>query len=235
MNEVDLKFIDNSDKNNLRNRFKEILKSAEELDILVGYFFTSGFYELKNDFDNVKKIRILIGLSTDEHTYNVVQRSLVESQESKTRAQDVFSQSVEKEYSESQDNYDVEKGTKLFIKFLKEGKIEFRCYPDRNLHAKVYITRFDKTQFSKGCVITGSSNFSRSGLVSNREFNVMLQEHGDIKYATKTFNKLWDKSVDLSESYIESIKKKTWVSDEVSPKERDLLEDSFVPKFVNLN
>ena len=123
MNEVDLKFIDNSDKNNLRNRFKEILKSAEELDILVGYFFTSGFYELKNDFDNVKKIRILIGLSTDEHTYNVVQRSLVESQESKTRAQDVFSQSVEKEYSESQDNYDVEKGTKLFIKFLKEGKI----------------------------------------------------------------------------------------------------------------
>jgi HKD family nuclease len=51
------------------------------------------------------------------------------------------------------------------------------------LHAKVYISRYFKDDRDFGNVITGSSNFSESGLVANYEFNVQLKNSNDVIYA----------------------------------------------------
>ena len=45
----------------------------------------------------------------------------------------------------------------------------------------------------KGRVVTGSSNFSESGLVDNLEFNVELKNRADYEFALAKFNELWDK------------------------------------------
>ena len=74
-------------------------------------------------------------------------------------------------------------------------------------------------QISKGSVITGSSNFSYSGLKANREFNVELKDSGDVDFALNQFEDLWKDSVDVSKDCIATIDEKTWLNENISPYE----------------
>ncbi|RLF05458.1 MAG: helicase, partial [Thermoprotei archaeon] len=65
--------------------------------------------------------------------------------------------------------------------------------------------------------ITGSSNFTESGLVDNLEFNVELQRPEDYNYALKKFNELWNNAVDVNEKYVQTIQKKTWLNSNITP------------------
>ncbi|MDI6800381.1 MAG: helicase, partial [Actinomycetota bacterium] len=71
----------------------------------------------------------------------------------------------------------------------------------------------------KGRVITGSSNFTASGLIDNLEFNVELKTRADYDFAQQKFNELWRDGVDVSQKYIETIRAKTWLNDTVTPYE----------------
>jgi len=42
----DLTFITNENNRNLLERFKVLIKDTHSFDVLVGYFYTSGFYSL---------------------------------------------------------------------------------------------------------------------------------------------------------------------------------------------
>src|SRR5699024_7173264 len=88
-----------------------------------------------------------------------------------------------------------------------------------NIHAKVYISRFKEDDRDFGRVITGSSNFSESGLNSQYEFNVELKNAADVKYALNKFEELWENAVDLSDVYIDTIREKTWLNDTITPYE----------------
>ncbi len=70
-----------------------------------------------------------------------------------------------------------------------------------------------------GRVITGSSNFTQSGLVDNLELNVELKNRSDYEFALDKFNDLWQNSVDVSEKYVDTIKNKTWLNNEITPYE----------------
>lgn len=87
-------------------------------------------------------------------------------------------------------------------------KLEIRAYPTRNIHAKIYIGRFHPEDRDYGFVITGSSNFSYSGLVANREFNVELRQKRDIEFALNQFENLWKDSVDISKDFVDTIQNK---------------------------
>ncbi|NLM06784.1 MAG: helicase, partial [Tissierellia bacterium] len=87
------------------------------------------------------------------------------------------------------------------------------------IHAKVYIMRKDPERVPDtfGSVITGSSNFSASGLMNNLEFNVELKDYGDVKFALDKFEELWKDGVDISDTYIESVEQNTWMRDDITP------------------
>ncbi|MBK6285721.1 MAG: hypothetical protein IPF54_26365 [Draconibacterium sp.] len=87
------------------------------------------------------------------------------------------------------------------------------------MHAKVYIKRYnDKVNHIQfGSLITGSSNFSESGLVAQREFNVELKNKTDVDFALTQFEDLWKDSVDISDDFIEAATKKTWLNDSITP------------------
>ena len=70
-----------------------------------------------------------------------------------------------------------------------------------------------------GRVITGSSNFSQTGLIDNFEFNVELKNRADYEFALEKFNQLWEDAVDVSEKYIQTINTKTWLKQDVTPYE----------------
>ncbi|HJH28112.1 MAG TPA: helicase, partial [Methanosarcinaceae archaeon] len=221
---TDLTFITNEENNKLVDRFAVLIKHSQFFDCLVGYFYTSGFYSLYESLEETEKIRILIGISTNKDTFDLIQESQKQIQTelklSHKETKNEYSNKVAEEYENSEDSVEVYEGTKKFIEWIKSDKLKIKVYPDENIHSKVYIMTFDEEKaYDKGRVITGSSNFSQSGLRDNLEFNVELKNSSDHKFALDQFNKLWENSVDVSEEYIETIDTKTWLNDKITPYE----------------
>ena len=217
----DLSFITNEKNQSLKERFKVLIKSTRFFDCLVGYFFSSGFHAIYKSLEDTDKIRVLIGIGTNRQTYDSMEKVNKNKQlafgfshaETKQEVENL----VQMEMEGSEDNKDVEDGVNKFIEWIECGKLEVRAYPSQNIHAKLYILTFDEGDRDVGRVITGSSNFTQAGLVENFEFNVELKNRSDYEFAIDKFEELWLNSVDVSEKYVQTIKEKTWLTQNISP------------------
>jgi len=220
---TDLTFITNENEKSLLARFGSLIKDTRFFDVLVGYFYSSGFYSLYKELEPTEKIRILIGIGTDRKVFDLIQESGTNEQLtfsfSNKETKDKFSNTIQNEMDKLEESNTIEEGIHKFIKWLKSGKLEIRAYPSANIHAKLYIMTFKEDDRDVGRIITGSSNFSQSGLVDNLEFNVELKNVSDYTYAKDKFEELWENSINVSQSYVETIKTKTWLNDEITPYE----------------
>ncbi len=214
----DLKFFTNEPERDLYSRFSTILQSNTQFfDVLVGYFRTSGFFRLYPAMESVEKIRILVGLNVDRSTVDIINRA---AQPTLKEAVEGFSKGVEKEFEKSETTADIEKGVRTFIEWLRCGKLEMRLYTNAPIHAKVYIMRKDLSKSDHfGSVITGSSNFSEAGLVSNLEFNVELKDSADVQFALDSFEKLWEDGSSIQDVYVDTVEKRTWLRNDITPYE----------------
>lgn len=219
----DLTFFTNEPDATILDRFRKTLKDVRLFDVLVGYFRTSGFFRLYDSFETIEKVRILVGINIDKASFEIIESSKGTQKklefESHKRTKENFSKNLTAEMEHSEDTYDTEVGVRKFVEFLQSGKLEIKAYPSTKIHAKVYISRFSEDDRDFGRVITGSSNFSESGLVENLEFNVELKDSSDVKYALQKFEELWKDAVDISGEYVETINTKTWLNDNITPYE----------------
>ena len=219
-NHSDLTFITNEREQSLLTRFRVLIRDTELFDALAGYFYTSGFHKLYQSLDKTKKIRILVGISTDKKTTGLIQQSeQQEFQFSHAEAKNRFSEKLKREMESSPDTKDVYEGVMKFMEWLRSGKLEIRAYPSRNLHAKMYIMSFAEGDRDRGRVITGSSNFTQAGLTDNLELNVELKNPSDYEFALQKFNQLWEDAIELKNTYLHTIQKKTWLNDTITPYE----------------
>ncbi len=206
---TDTSFITNEDGHTLYERFSVLLgKNTRWFDCLVGYFFISGFYRLYPALEAVERIRILVGLKTDAEVFARIQQARAEGElelVSHAAVREPVTTLVLGELEAADDRLDVEQGVLRFVEWLRSGKLEIRAVAGGHLHAKVYIMTFHPDDRDKGRVITGSSNFSRSGLQDNLEFNVELKDPRDFDFAVRKFNKLWDSAVDVSAPYVDTV------------------------------
>lgn len=220
---TDLKFFTNEPERDLYNRFAAILKSNTQFfDVLVGYFRASGFFKMYEALEQVEKIRILVGLNVDRYTVKIIDRVNDEAKYaaiSTADGKEIIADEIEKEFETAASSAKVEKGVRVFMDWLKSGKLEMRMYTEAPIHAKVYIMRKDqeKVPDTFGSVITGSSNFSEAGLVNNLEFNVELKDYADVKFALDKFEELWVQSTDIRDTYIEAVEQHTWMRDDITP------------------
>ena len=223
MANTDLKFFTNEENRDLYNRFAAILKSNTQFfDILVGYFRSSGFFKMYPSLEDVEKIRILVGLNIDHFTVKIIDRSSMQAQfigVPEKESKKIISEEIQNEFEEADASPTIEKGARIFIEWLKTGKLEMRLYTQNPIHAKVYILRKnpEKVPDMFGCVITGSSNFSQAGLIDNLEFNVELKDAPDVKFALQKFEELWAQSIDIRDTYLEAAEQKTWLRDDITP------------------
>lgn len=219
----DITFITNEKGQNLKDRFKVLINDTRLFDCLVGYFYASGFHALYKSLEKTEKIRILIGISTNKQTFDLIETANKTSQMllqfSHAEVKQEVEETVMAEMENSEDNHDAEEGVNRFIEWIRSKKLEIRAYPSDKIHAKVYILTFDKDDRDTGRVITGSSNFTQAGLMDNLEFNVELKNRADYDFAQNKFNELWEDAVDVSEKYVETIQTKTWLSDSITPYE----------------
>lgn len=223
MVQTDLKFFTNEPERDLYSRFSAILKSNTQFfDILVGYFRASGFFKMYEALEDVEKIRILVGLNVDRYTVKIIDRVNGEANYaaiSTADGKEIITDEIEKEFETAASSAQVEKGVRIFMDWMKSGKLEMRMYTEAPIHAKVYIMRKDqeKVPDTFGSVITGSSNFSEAGLVNNLEFNVELKDYADVKFALDKFEELWVHGTDIRDTYIEAVEQHTWMRDDITP------------------
>jgi len=218
---TDTSFFTNEPGFSLKERFSTLVKGTELFDCLVGYFYSSGFYAVYPSLEDTDRIRILIGISTGSDTFKMIEQGNAPTQQdlrfSHAETKKTVEGLVQQEMELSEDTRSVEEGVHKFIEWIKSDKLIIKAYPSQNIHAKLYIMTFKEGDRDKGRVITGSSNFTKSGLEDNLEFNVELKSPGDYEFAQNKFNELWKDAVDVSEKYVETIEQKTWFSDSVTP------------------
>jgi len=220
----DLTFITNDENSSLKERFQTLIKDTAFFDCLVGYFYTTGFHLLYKSLEKTEKIRILIGIGTGRETIELINQTKSEEENSSDEisfheASETFIENVKQEMENSEDKKEVEEGVQKFIEWIKTKKLEIRAYPSHNLHAKLYIMTFREEDRDVGRVITGSSNFTRAGLRDNLEFNVELKNRADYQFAKQKFEELWNKSVDVTKKYIQTVEEKTWLNQNITPYE----------------
>lgn len=173
---------------------------------------------------SIDKIRILVGLNVDKFTVRIIDRASEKigyTTVSTTEGKEQVEQDITREFENSSATAEIEKGVRKFIDWLRSGKLEMRMYTEAPIHAKAYIMRKDpeKVPDTYGSVITGSSNFSEAGLLNNLEFNVELKDAADVEFALDRFEELWAKSMDIRETYIDTVENKTWMRDDITPYE----------------
>ncbi len=220
---TDLTFITNEKGQNLKTRFQTLIRDTRFFDCLVGYFYTSGFFNLYKSLENTEKIRILIGISTNKSTFDLMEKTQIPHQMelklSHAEAKERLEGEIEQEFEYSEDSRNIEEGVEKFVEWIRSNKLQIRAFPSNKIHAKLYIMTFSEGDRDIGRVITGSSNFTQAGLIDNLEFNVELKDSSDCNFALDKFNELWADSVDVGEKYVETIKTKTWLNQTVTPYE----------------
>jgi len=219
---TDLTFFTNDEPGtSLHERFQRTLEEVQFFDVLVGYFRISGFHRLYEALDDVEQIRILVGLNVGQATHDLLQDHRGESSfdfESHAKTREKIRGNVVGEMEHAAETLQVEEGLRAFLRFLEEGKMEVRAYPTADVHAKIYIGRYD-SDIHYGHVITGSSNFTESGLVGQREFNVELKDRADVEFALEKFEELWEQGVEVTEDFVQTLRRDTWLNDEINPRD----------------
>ena len=113
---TDLTFITNENGKTLLDRFTSLIGDTRLFDCLVGYFYTSGFHSIYKSLEKTEKIRILIGISTNKETFDLIQESKKAVQQtlqfSHKETKDEFSDQIVNEMETSKDSFEVEEALK---------------------------------------------------------------------------------------------------------------------------
>lgn len=216
------KFFTNSEENTLINKFEGVFTynpNIQYFDALVGYFRSSGYFRIRPFLNKVPKIRILVGINVDKLLADA-QLAGLEFFKNHENTKEEFILKIQEDIEKANYDKDTEMGILQFIDDLIEKKIEVKAHPYKKIHAKVYIFRPEPfNKHTPAQVITGSSNFTDSGLgVNNQyEFNVQLTEFDDVEFATKEFENLWSEAIDILPVDIQHIKKETYLNEDITP------------------
>jgi len=198
-------FITNAKQRSLKGRIHTLIQHSQELKFLVGFFYFSGLrelYEALKARDDLT-MKILIGLETDLHLGRVLE---VADPNAVTSTQQelvgrFFASLRTALQDESLDTQAFYEQVSFFLRLLEEGRLQIRKTFDPN-HAKLYLFRLDDPGQSlinaPGRFITGSSNLTRAGLLSQHEFNVEIGDYG-WENAEAYFDDLWATAIPLSE------------------------------------
>lgn len=208
----------------------------QRFDALVGYLRASGYFALRPHLSKVPQVRILVGIDVDEIVADYHKRGLLFLADP-AKALDDFQTRLKADIQKAEYRPDIEAGILSFVEDVVSGKLAIKAHPTKRLHAKIYI--FLPTgwcEHKAGAVITGSSNLTAAGLgveeqSRNYEFNVLLHDYDDVKFASDEFEKLWAESVDVLPKTVLAVRDSTYLATTITPYELyfKLLAEYFGP------
>lgn len=220
-------FITNKEKF-LSDIINGILPKANAVDILVGYFYYSGYSQLSEKLQD-KQIRILVGLDIDLHISKRI------SEVENFRKGFVSRNLVKEEYyaqfitlfndSDFLDSADKLEQFKMFYGKILDGTLEIRKTLEP-CHSKMYLFAYNDQMNEggelPGVLITGSSNLSYQGLKGRLELNARFNDKLEYEEGKKLFDELWENSVviankDNLDEWNNKVMKRIWYEQLYSP------------------
>ena len=177
---------------------KEWTAIAKAFDIATGFFDIGALLALDGKWQQLEKIRILMGSETTARTRRMMLESIA------TRAKAVLDQSLE---STKQQNPFLN-GAPAILEALRSGRIECRAYDKGKFHAKAYITHA-KMEVIGSQALVGSSNFTAPGLTENIELNIQVQSAREVEQLQEWFEAHWAEASEITDAIVETVARHT--------------------------
>ena len=171
---------------------------AKAFDIATGYFEIGSLLALEGKWQELDKIRILMGAEITHRT----RKALLESV--RGNALEKLDESIEEDKAPNPFLH----GVPAILDALRSGQIECRIYDKAKFHAKAYITRA-KLEVVGAQALVGSSNFTRPGLTENVELNVQIQSAREVAQLQEWFETHWNEASEVTDAVIETIARHT--------------------------
>lgn len=215
----------------LVDHINQILPTAEQAKIVVGYFFLSGFEAVAENLDNIKKMRLLIGNTSSRETIEQVsegykrlelamaakeKEEFINKSEQKNR-RECTAANIQRSIELMDQTDGGETLVRKFIRMIEEKRLEVKLYTKGRLHAKAYIFDYPaQGHYENGVAIVGSSNLTLSGLTHNTELNVVVHGNDNHHQLTQWFDELWQDAVDFDDTLMHELKS-SWAATLAKP------------------
>ena len=171
---------------------------AKTFDIATGYFEIGALLALDGKWQELEKIRILMGAETTHRTRKILLEAV------RTQALERLDASIEDDKEPNPFLH----GVSAILDALASRKIECRVYDKDKFHAKAYITHA-KLAVVGSQALVGSSNFTKPGLTDNIELNVQIQSAREVAQLQEWFEAHWDEASEVTEAVIDTISRHT--------------------------
>jgi PLD-like domain len=188
----ELFIVDNSDSEWKGLKYlQDWTEIASAFDIASGFFEIGSLLALDGRWQQLDKIRILLGAEMSARTRQALLEGL------RRRTDQILDQSIEAEKEQN----DFLNGVPAIVDGVHSGKIECKVYAKKKFHAKAYITH-PKVKVIGSVALVGSSNFTVPGLTENVELNVQVRTPGDVEKLQKWFERYWKDGENISDDVI---------------------------------
>ena len=169
---------------------------ARSFDIATGFFEIGALLALDGKWQQLEKIRLLMGDEVSLRTHNVFKEAL-------RQRVGRLDESLEHEGP----NPFLE-GVEAVVEAIAEGRIECRVYRRDKFHAKAYITHANFDVVGAQALV-GSSNFTKPGLTRNVELNIQVQGGRDVAQLQDWFETHWAAAEDVTADMLRAITRHT--------------------------
>ncbi len=193
----ELFIVDNSDADWKVVRYlHDWCQISRAIDIATGYFEIGALLALKNEWQKVDEIRILMGDEVALRTRDAFARGFA-------RARKRLDDSLEEEKRSN----DFLTGVPAIVEAIRAGKIVCRVYRKEKFHAKAYITHA-RLEVVGSSALVGSSNFTYPGLTENIELNVQITG-APVTVLQEWYEEHWDAAEDVTAEILRVIERHT--------------------------
>jgi superfamily II DNA or RNA helicase len=168
--------IDNQGEITLRDAIAQIAQTTKDMDVATGFFELGSLLSLDGKWQKIGRIRILLGDAASRTT----RKELI----------DAFRRGNDNSLEASKTSDDSLTGIEAIRAALASKQIEVGVYTRSKFHAKCYIFGTEPPNPVDFAII-GSSNFTRPGLNTNVELNLLTTDQVHIKELGNWFAAMW--------------------------------------------
>jgi len=191
----ELFIVDNSDTDwKVLRYLHDWCQLSKAIDVATGYFEIGSLLALKDEWQKVDAIRILMGDEVSRRTQKAFAEGL---QQVKNRLDDSL------EHEKTKDDF--LSGVPAIVEAIRSGKINCRVYRKDKFHAKAYLTHA-RQEVVGSFALVGSSNLTYPGLTENVELNVQITGN-PVAVLQEWYEQHWKEAEEVTEEILQVIER----------------------------
>jgi superfamily II DNA or RNA helicase len=191
----ELFIVDNSDADwKVLRYLHDWCQISKAIDVATGYFEIGSLLALKDEWQKVDQIRILMGDECSMRTRSAFERGLAK-----------ITAALDASIEQAKEKNDFLTGVPAIVDAIRAGKILCRVYRKEKFHAKAYITHA-RLDVVGSAALVGSSNFTQPGITENIELNVQITG-APVNVLQEWYEEHWNAAEDVTPEILRVIER----------------------------